>query len=224
MSQQGKLQHWARFNEIIGKTPACATARKKSKCRTCQFHKPSFSCRRKWEKEDVQCLWWILDTHQEYFLAKIISKIHVLTGKKFIRATVYLQIQRCGCSCQKCSRWQDRSIRWSGISTSSTSLKSVIRRKCLYFDEMPKGKGDWVRKCTCCRSGTSHQVFRCLGVNDTRYFMLAAADIHSFVVQACSLVLFEARALDTEYSHGTIGKAQFLVWVKECLVSILGNY
>ena len=173
----------------------------------------------------MQCLRWILDTHQEYFLDEILNKLHILTGKKFIRATVYRQIRRCGYSCKKIFETA-RQIDWM----ERCKYKLRILEKChspemlVTINETSKGKGDGVRNRMWCRGGTSPQVFRYFGANDTRYSMLAAADINGFVVEACSLVLREAGASDSDSSHGTIGNERFLVWVKECLVPILGNY
>ena len=92
------------------------------------------------------------------------------------------------------------------------------------INETSKGKGNGVRDRMWCRGGTLPQVFRYFGCNMTRYSMLAAADINGFVVEACSLVLRKAGEADSDSSHGTIGRARFIVWVKECLVPVLGNY
>ena len=54
--------------------------------------------------------------------------------------------------------------------------------------------------------------------------MLAAADINGFVVSACSLVIRENGESDTDSSHGTIGRERFILWVKQCLIPVLGNY
>ena len=104
-----------------------------------------------------------------------------------------------------------------------------ILERCFYpemlvtIDETSKGKGDGCRDRMWLGRGLEPNILRFFG-NDVRYSMIAAADCNGFIIPACSVVLRENGDTDSDSSHGTIGKERFILWVKQCLVPVLGNY
>ena len=59
---------------------------------------------------------------------------------------------------------------------------------------------------------------------DSRWTLLAAADIDGFVGAACHLVHRKHDTKDTDTSRGTVDTTLFLWWVEHCLCPSLGNF
>ena len=59
---------------------------------------------------------------------------------------------------------------------------------------------------------------------DSRWTLLAAADINGFVGPACHLVHRKHDTKDTDTSRGTVDTTLFLWWVEHCLCPSLGNF
>ena len=168
----------------------------------------------------------VVDESPELYLDEIQGRIVTASGVTLARSTISTLLRkRLGYSlrvitAKAVQRDEERRLEYR-LQLAMYGRPEVF----IFIDETHKDRNASRRRLAWGKRGEDNEISElfCPG-GETRYSLLAAADIHGFVEGACEIVQRSSGDADTDETHGTVDADRFVSYVENILVPCLGRH
>jgi transposase len=188
----------------------------------------SRSNRGTWNHNRNRVLQSIVDTEPQLYLDEIQDRFLMKTGERWSTSHLYrmLKSPAINYSLQAAT---DRATQQEQqqIDDYFEDMRYFVGdpEMLIFIDESAKDRNSSRRRRSWSRRGqTPFRAAYFAGTRAKRYTLLAACDIHGFVIEACETVERELGKDDKNPTRGTIDGDRFKLWVEEMLIPVLGKY
>ena len=194
-----------------------------------EFHKKRKKTKNvtRWRQRHTETLKAIVDTNPDLYLDEIQMKMYEYRAGWWSTTTLWRKMKNeLEYSLQVAT---DRSYSSSEEEQreyqAALAARLINPDQLIFIDESQKDRNSSRRRRSWSRRGqTPFRPAYLARLHGKRYTLLAACDVHGFVIEACETVELSHGSTDNDPSHGTVDRDRFHLWVREKLIPVLGLY